>query len=658
MTTTEQVDVVLVNGIVLTMNENGEIFSPGAVAVRGRDVVAVGPVEDVVDRYRAAETVDCRGQVVMPGLINAHTHVPMSLLRGLADDLRLDVWLYGYMLPVEREFVGPEFCHWGTLLSCIEMIQSGVTCFADMYYYEDEIAEAVAEVGMRAVLAESLMKLPTPDAPSYDAGLEYARHFIEDWKGHELIVPAVGPHSPYTCTVELLQAARAMALEHDVPLLIHLSETALEVEESRRATGQSPVAYAHGLGMLGGKVLAAHCVHIDEDEMALLAETGTGVASNPTSNLKLASGVADVRRMLELGVNVAVGTDGCSSNNDQDMFEETRLVALLAKGFSGSPLAVPARQAVAMATIGGARALHLAHLVGSLEPGKRADVTVIELHVPHNLPRFTLSADNVYSQLVYAAKSSDVRHVMVNGRWLMRDRRLLTVDVSSVIAEAQRIADRIKDFVIRREMSLLDKLVAIGSPTAREIFEVQVKAAIDDADALSARLLSHPALALTRRTERRQYDTYLLFADRSKGWIRYREDSLLENGEEVSPQYTLTLIGPTREREYENSVILSRSRYVAKADRSLRFYREYFQPDQVKEVVKYRRRVRANYKGVEFAFNVDMVSEPPRDEPYLEIKCRTWSEADALRKAQLIGELLEILGVSADNLLKREYIDF
>ena len=661
-----KVDVILRGGVVVTMNPAFDVWQKGAVAVRGREIVAVGLAEEIGTAYEAAEVLDCTGQAVIPGLINAHTHVPMSLLRGMADDLRLDVWLLGYMMPVEREFVGPEYCRVGTLLSCAEMIRSGTTCFCDMYYFEDEVARATAEVGLRAILGETILKFPAPDAASYDESLAYCREFIERWRGHELIVPAVAPHAAYTGTVEMLQQSAALARQYDVPLLTHFSETTEEVEESRRLHGQTPVEYVNGLGLLEARVIAAHCVHVTEPEMRLLARKRVGVSHNPTSNLKLASGVAPVLRLRQAGVAVGIGTDGPGSNNDQDMFEEMRLAALLPKGVSYNPMALPARDTFAMATIEGARALKLDWLIGSLEPGKRADIAVVDLQGPHLTPRFALGPGNIYSQLVYAAKASDVRHVLVNGRFLMRERQLLTVDEAAVLAEAQRIAERINDFVYHREQSLLDKLVALGGLQREETYEIQVKVPIADLLALEQRL-GELDVELLKRSTRQQFDTYFLFDDPQKGSVRYREDNvLLERSDEmerlgpaldVAPAYDLTLLGPTREREYENSIILSRSRFTSPAAHSLRFYREYFQPDHIREIVKWRTRYRILYQGEEFAINLDKLSRPAAG-MFLEIKSRTWSQADALKKAGLISELLELLGVERQEIVRGEYVTF
>src|SRR3989442_5512379 len=387
-------DLLLTNATVLTMDEKFTMYQSGRVAVAGDSIAAVGPDADA---YEAAETIDCRGRVVMPGLVNAHTPVPMTLLRGLADDLRLEVWLMGYMMPVEREFVSPDFVRLGTRLGCAEMIRAGVTCFADMYYFEEAIAEATAEAGMRALCGQTVLRFPTPDATSYEDSLARARDFIERWRGHPLVVPAPAPHAPYTCTPDILRSCAELAAEFDVPLHIHLSETALEVEASRRVHGMPVVPWVKKQGLFGAKVLAAHCVHVDDGEVRALKNFNAGVAHNPTSNLKLGAGIAPVARMIELGVNVGIGTDGPASNNDFDMFEETRLAALLAKGTSGDPTALPARDAPSMATRLRACAMHMDHLTGSLEPGKRADLIAVDVNTLHNVPSFDRDANGIYA---------------------------------------------------------------------------------------------------------------------------------------------------------------------------------------------------------------------------------------------------------------------
>jgi 5-methylthioadenosine/S-adenosylhomocysteine deaminase len=650
------VDVILTGGNVATMDGDFELVHSGAVAVRGGNIEAVGPAGQIAAAYTADEVVDCSGCAVIPGLINAHTHAPMTLLRGLADDLRLDVWLMGYMMPVEREFVRPDFCWLGTQLACAEMIRSGTTCFADMYYYEEAVADATVQAGMRAICAETVLKFPTPDFQSYDESLEYTRDFVQRWKGHPLIMPAVGPHAPYTTTEDLLRACAQLALEFDVPLHVHIAETAQEVEEHRAEYGMPMVPWVKKQDIFEAKVTAAHCVHLDEGEMHTLLHHGVGVAHNPTSNLKLASGFAPVVRMLELGLNVGVGTDGPASNNDLDMWEEMRLAALLAKGVTSDPTALPARQALALATIGGARALHIDEFVGSLEPGKRADIAVVDLRNAHTTPQFTRDPEALYAQLVYAAKGSDVRDVMCQGRWLMRERGLLTLDEQALMAEAADVARKIDAFLIQREESVLSKLLAIGQVAQKKTFEVQVKVLLTD-EAPVESLLDSPEILILKPSFRRQYDTYFLFDDPYHSRLRYREDELLgENGEAQDVFYRLTLIGETREREYDRSVLLSRSRFDAPATHSRRFCREYFKPVAEVEVHKERRRYRIRYGGTDFAINLDRLMQPELSGLFLEVKSRTWSKQDAERKAELIGELLELLQVQEQDLVKREYV--
>jgi 5-methylthioadenosine/S-adenosylhomocysteine deaminase len=652
-----KVDAILTGGTVTTMNDSFALFLPGAVAVRAGVIEAVGPADQIMAEYVAGEVVDCDGCAVIPGLINAHTHAPMTLLRGVVDDLRLDVWLMGYMMPVEQEFVRPDFCWLGTQLACAEMIRSGTTCFADMYYYEEAVADAAAQAGLRAVCAETVLRFPTPDALSYDESLEHTRDFILRWKGHPLITPAVGPHAPYTTTAELMQACAQLALEYDVPLHTHIAETAQEVEDHRAEYGMPMVPWVKKQGVFEAKVTAAHCVHLDEGEMHTLLHHGVGVAHNPTSNLKLASGFAPVMHMLELGLNVGIGTDGPASNNDLDMWEEMRLTALLAKGVTSDPTALPARQALAMATIVGARALHLGQIVGSLEPGKRADITVVDLCRVHNTPKFTHDQEAVYAQLVYAAKSGDVRDVMCQGRWLMRGQKLLTLDEQVLTAEAAGIARKIDTFLIQREESVLSKLLAIGQVAQEKTFEVQVKVRLTDQIPVES-LLRRSEVVVLKPSLRRQYDTYFLFDDSYRSRLRHREDELLDDDGRVQEVvYRLTLITGTKEREYARLVLLSGSRFDAPATHSLRFYREYFKPVAVVDVHKRRQRYRIRYGGTDFAINLDEPLKPELPGTFLEIKSRTWSRQDAERKAELIGELLELLQVQEQELVKQEYVE-
>jgi 5-methylthioadenosine/S-adenosylhomocysteine deaminase len=646
-------DLLLTNAVVLTMDPQFTVHRPGAVAVTGDSIVAVGPGALA---YQAAETIDCGGRVVMPGLVNAHTHVPMALLRGLADDLRLDVWLMGYMMPVERAFVSPDFVRLGTRLGCAEMIRSGVTCFADMYYFEDAIAEATAAAGMRALCAQTVLRFPTPDATSYEESLARARDFIQRWRGHPLIVPGPAPHAPYTCTPEILRACAELAVEFDVPLHIHLSETAQEVDDSRRLNGMPVVPWVKKHGLFGAKVLAAHCVHVDDGEIRALKNANAGVSHNPSSNLKLGAGVAPVARMLELGVNVGIGTDGAASNNDLDMFEETRLAALIAKGTSGDPTAIPARTALAMATRLGASAMHMDHLTGSLEAGKRADLIVLDLDRLHNVPAFGHDASGIYSQIVYASKSTDVVDVMCNGRWLMRDRALLTLDEGELREAARGEASRIDAFLSSRELSVLQKLVAVGGAVEQESFEVQVKARVPSAGLVLA-VIGGEQVTVVRSSHYHQYDTYWSFEDPDQGWLRYREDEFLDGaGAVTGARARLTLTGRKTEDHF-GAVLLSRSRYFAPAIHSTRFYREYFRPVGERIVEKDRRRWLVAYRGVEFYVHLDKLMNPARDGYFVEVKSRTWSRRDARDKAAVIADLLALFGTSPDDTISDGYAD-
>jgi 5-methylthioadenosine/S-adenosylhomocysteine deaminase len=649
-----QCDVLLADATVLTMDEQFTVHRGGAVAVTGDSIVAVGPA---AASYRAVERVDCQGRIVMPGLINAHTHAAMTLLRGLADDLRLDVWLMGYMMPVEREFVTPEFVRLGTALGCAEMIRSGITCFADMYYFEDAVAETVADAGMRALCGQTVLRFPAPDAASYEDGLARARDFIQRWRSHPLVVPGPAPHAPYTCTPEILHACADLAAEFDVPLQTHLSETLLEVEESRRVHGMPVVPWVKRQGLFGAKVLAAHCVHVDEGEIRALKNMGAGVAHNPTSNLKLGAGIAPVSKMLELGVTVGIGTDGAASNNDLDMFEETRLAALLAKGIGGDPTAVPARDALAMATRLGAQALHLDRLIGSLEVGKRADLIVLDAAQLHSVPIFRRDPNSVYAEIVYTSKSTDVADVMCNGRWLMKNRALLTLDEAGLRQAAAVQAARIDTFLGSREVSVLQKLVAVGGAIEQESFEVQVKARTMDA-AQVTRVIEGDALTVIRSSRYHQFDTYWSFDDRDQGQLRYREDEFLDDGGNVTgARARLTLTGATHEERF-GPVILFRSRYLAPATHSARFYREYFRPVTERVVEKERRRWLVAFHGVEFYVHLDRLIAPATDGYFVEVKSRTWSRRDARDKAGVIAELLALFGASPDDTISDGYVDF
>jgi 5-methylthioadenosine/S-adenosylhomocysteine deaminase len=652
----KQADTLFFNAHILTMDEHLTQHINGALAVKGDSILAVGPEDEIKKEYTAKETIDCKGKVLMPGLVNAHTHVPMTLLRGIADDLRLDVWLQGYMWPVEREFASREFVGLGTSIACAELIRSGVTTFNDMYFYEEEVAKATAQAGVRAVCGQSILKFPTPDAKSYEDSMEQARDYIQRWKDHPLIVPSIAPHAPYTTTEDILRETAELAKEFDVPLHIHLSETALEVENMRNEQGMPVIPYVKKQGLFEAKVIAAHCVHIDAGEIRTLHHAGAGVSHNPSSNLKLASGFAPVTKMLATGLNVGIGTDGPASNNDLDMFEEVRLAAFIAKAVTNDPTSLPASQALLMGTRLGAQALHIGHLTGSLIPGRRADLILVDLNPLHNSPSFRRSSENTYAQIVYATKSTDVSDVMVNGKWLMRERKLLTLNEEDLLAQAADIAKKIDVFLIEREQSILSKLIALGGSMEEESFEVQIKVKISEPDSIIQALM-HDEIDILYERHYRQHDMYFHFDDPSQGRLRYREDDFVDDkGNVTNARARLTLLGVIREGEFEHDVLLSRSRFLAPATNSLRFYREYFKPSSEVNIEKDRLRWFIKYKDTEFYVNLDNVTTPNLGY-FLEVKSRTWSRKDAQNKAQLVRELLAVLGASEDDVEAKDYIE-
>jgi len=653
----QNITTILKNAIVLTMNQNYQIFDPGAVAIDGDEIIAVGLQDEILSQYQANEVIDCGNKVLMPGLVNTHTHIPMTLLRGLSDDLRLDVWLMGYMMPVEREFVSPEFVELGTKLGCAEFIRSGVTTFNDMYYFEDHVAEATAEVGLRAVVGQTVMKFSAPDADSYEDSLALSENLIKKWQDHALIIPAIAPHAVYTCTPDVLTSVVELANKYDARVHFHVSETKDEVENLRKEHGMPVVPYIRKFGMLETKLIAAHCVHLDEGEIRTLQHAGVGIAHNPTSNLKLASGFAPVARMMHLECNVGIGTDGPASNNDLDMFEEIRLANLVAKAYSGDPTALPARQTLAMATIIGAKALFMDKIIGSLEPGKRADLILVDISPLHNQPRFQRDPDGVYAQIIYAAKSTDVTDTMVNGKWLMRDRELLTIDEEKLIAQAHAIAGQIDEFLKGREESVYSKLIAIGGAAEEESFEVQVKIKVDSITPV-LEALSKPGILILRKRHYHEYDTYFGFDRPSQGRLRYREDEFLDDkGKITSVRSRLTLIGEmdTPRDINDSKIMLSRSRYLAPATHSLRFYSEYFKPSTELEIEKNRLRYLIQYKDTEFFINLDTIQKPNIGN-FVEIKSRTWSRQDADQKTSLIRELVTYLGLDLGQINTLDYL--
>lgn len=436
----ERIDLLVVGGSVVTMDTQRHIVEDGAVAVRGDTIVAVGPRAELAARFLPARRLEARGKLVLPGLINGHTHAPMTLLRGLADDLTLEEWLEKYIFPAEKRNVTEEFVTWGTRLAALEMIRGGTTTYADMYYFEDAIARETKAAGMRGVLGETILDFPTPDHKTPAEALAATENYLKRWRGDPLIHAAVAPHAIYTCSEKTLRDSAALARRYGAPILIHVSETKRELDDSRSKHSLSPVGFLDKIGFLGPDVLAAHCIWVDADDIAALAGRQVGCVHNPSSNMMLASGVAPVVSMLRAGVRVGLGTDGpAGSNNDLDLMEEMDLTAKLQKVTRMDPRALGAEQALALATIDGARALHLESEIGSLEPGKKADLIVLGLDAPHAVPLY-----QVYSQTVYALKASDVETVVIAGRVVMAHRRVLTLNEVEVIARAREYGEKVK----------------------------------------------------------------------------------------------------------------------------------------------------------------------------------------------------------------------
>ncbi len=421
------------------MDAQRHLINDGAVAIRGDRILAVGSRAEIEKNYQASHRLDRPDALIMPGLINTHTHAAMSLLRGIADDLKLQDWLEKYIFPAEAKNVTPDFVLWGTRLACLEMMLSGTTTFVDMYYFEDRVAQATKEAGLRGVLGETILRFKSPDAATPKDSLRFTEKFMQQYKGDPLITPAVAPHAIYTNNDADLQAARQLANKYREPLVIHLSETKTENDDAQRTRGMSPTRLLDKLGVFNGPTIAAHGVWLDDADMQILKARGVGVAHCPSSNMKLASGIAPVVKLLSLGVPVGVGTDGpAGSNNDFDLMEEMNLAADLQKVATRDPTVLPAEQAVAMATILGARVAGLDKEIGSLEAGKRADLITLRLDRPHAVPLY-----NVYSQIVYALKGSDVEDVAVNGKPIVRDGRSLTLDSALVLAKAKEYGAKV-----------------------------------------------------------------------------------------------------------------------------------------------------------------------------------------------------------------------
>ena len=434
-------DILVHNGTILTMDSQNNIIHNGMVAISGSTISYIG--KDKKNSIKAKKDLDTQGGLILPGLINSHTHAAMSLFRGLADDLPLMEWLHNYIFPVEGK-MDADFVRVGSLLACAEMILSGTTTFCDMYLFEEEVARAAKETGMRSVVGEVIYDFPSPNYGTLEKGFIYTEALIERWEKDPLINIAVEPHSLFTCGEELLRKANDLALKKGVPLILHLAETKEEVNEIEKRFQKRPVQHLKDLGLLGSHLIVDHCVHINKSEIELLAENKVCIVHNPESNMKLASGIAPVPDMKAKGITVGLGTDGCASNNNLDLFGEMDMAAKLHKVNNLDPTVMNAQTLVEMATIDGAKVLGLEKITGSLEVGKRADLIVINTNKPHLVPMY-----NPYSHLVYAANGHDVTHSIIDGNIVMEDRRLLTLDVEDIIERSKEKSHKVKEWVKR-----------------------------------------------------------------------------------------------------------------------------------------------------------------------------------------------------------------
>ncbi|MGI8813647.1 MAG: amidohydrolase family protein [Pyrinomonadaceae bacterium] len=431
-------DLMIVGGTVVTMDKDHRVIDNGAVAIKGDRIVAIGPRAEVTRNRRAIRTIDAGGKAIIPGLINTHTHVPMSLFRGISDDLDLNDWLTKYIFPAEAKNVDEAFVRAGTRLGLAEMIRGGTTTYCDMYYFEDAIADESKKAGVRGVLGETIIDFPVADNKTHEEAMAYAERFINKWKNDPLIVPAIAPHAPYTVSTEHLLDIKRLSDKLKAPIVIHVAETKKERDDILAQKGNTPVDYLNKIGFLNDRVIAAHTIWITDEEIDVLKRNGVGAAHNPQSNMELASGVAPIPRMLAKDVAVGLGTDGAASNNDLNMWEEIDTAAKLHKLISGDPKTLPAEQAFEMATIRGARALHMDKMIGSLEIGKRADIAIVDFDDLNQTPYF-----NIYSALVYSTKANDVRTVIINGRLVMADRVLLTLNENAIKRNANAYRTKI-----------------------------------------------------------------------------------------------------------------------------------------------------------------------------------------------------------------------
>jgi 5-methylthioadenosine/S-adenosylhomocysteine deaminase len=439
MTVSAAWETIVLGGTVLTMEPDSKEIPNGAVAIADGRIAAVGPAEELLELAPTGEVVTATDCIIMPGLVNTHSHLAMSLFRGLADDLPLMEWLEHHIWPAERTHMNREMVRLGTQLAAAEQLLAGVTTTTDMYFFGDEVARALIETGIRGVVSEPVIGFPTPRCQTTQEMMERQLELIAEFSGHPLITPSVAAHSPYTVNASDLVQQAEIAEDHGVPFQIHLSETRGEVEESFKQKGMSPVAYLANLGVLSERMIAAHCVHVSAEDIDMLVEFEVGVSHNPASNLKLASGVAPIPAMVDRGVKIALGTDGAASNNTLDLLRDMQLTALVHKGTSGDATALPARKMLEMATIDGAAVLGLSNSIGSLVEGRQADLICVAIDRAHATPIY-----DPYSHLVFSARASDIRHVVVQGRVVVRNHQLETIDLDGVLADAKTFAHRLR----------------------------------------------------------------------------------------------------------------------------------------------------------------------------------------------------------------------
>lgn len=440
----KEVNTIITNGIIVTVDSVGSIYPNGAIAIDGDQIVAIGNSADINNKYRSENVIDAKGKIVMPGLINCHTHLSMTLFRGLADDLQLQDWLTKYIFPAEADFMNAENVELGAQLAMIEMIHSGTTTFNDMYFFEDKVAQVAKKIGMRGVVSESLIDLPTPNSKNSDDGIAYIRKMVEKYKNDSLITVGLAVHSPYTCGPELIKKAKKVARDLNLLFNMHIAETKWEVDTINTLYKMTPAEYLDKLGALDHNTIAAHGVWLTDKDIKIFADRGVSVAHNPECNMKLSSGAAPVTKMLSMNCNVGLGTDGVASNNNLNMFEELHTMALLAKLSTGNPTSIPAETAIRVATINGAKLLRKQKEIGSLEVGKKADIIIINAAKPNTTPLY-----NVYSTLVYAIDGNDVTDVMINGKFVMRNAALLNINEEEVMQnvriKARQIAMKLKE---------------------------------------------------------------------------------------------------------------------------------------------------------------------------------------------------------------------